>query len=121
MMTELPNNPPRILVVDDERSMREFLEIMLQKEGYQVSCAENGKAALELFREDRVDLIITDIRMTPVDGLEVLRQAKAIEPRTVVIIISAYASTETAVAAMKEGSLRLPSQTVQNRGDEGRH
>jgi two-component system response regulator PilR (NtrC family) len=104
MMTDLPNNPPRILVVDDERSMREFLEIMLQKEGYQVSCAENGKAALELFREDHVDLIITDIRMKPVDGLEVLRQAKAIEPRTVVIIISAYASTETAVAAMKEGA-----------------
>ncbi len=94
----------RILIVDDERSMREFLEIMLCKDGYVVQCAEDGKFALELFQREPFDLVITDIRMKPVDGLEVLRRCKAIAPQTVVIIISAYASTETAVAAMKEGA-----------------
>jgi two-component system response regulator PilR (NtrC family) len=96
--------PANILIVDDERSMREFLEIMLQKDGYHVACAESGKRALELFQQDSFDLVITDIRMKPVSGLEVLKQCKAISPSTIVIIISAYASTETAVAAMKEGA-----------------
>ncbi|ROQ91095.1 sigma-54-dependent transcriptional regulator [Desulfosoma caldarium] len=94
----------RILVVDDERSMREFLEIMLQKDGYAVRCAASGTEALNLLREQPFDLVITDIRMKPVDGLEVLRQCKQLSPRTVVIMISAYASTETAVAAMREGA-----------------
>lgn len=94
----------KILVVDDEKSMREFLEIMLEKDGYQVSSAESGAEALETIRKQRFDLVITDIRMKPIDGLEVLRQCKAISPSTAVIIISAYASAETAVVAMKEGA-----------------
>ncbi|MGQ9483728.1 MAG: sigma-54-dependent transcriptional regulator [Desulfosoma sp.] len=94
----------RILVVDDERSMREFLEIMLQKDGYAVRCAASGAEALNLLKEQSFDLVITDIRMKPVDGLEVLRQCKQLSPSTVVIMISAYASTETAVAAMREGA-----------------
>ncbi len=94
----------RILVVDDERSMREFLEIMLQKDGYAVHCAADGVEALNVLKKHTFDLVITDIRMKPIDGLEVLRQTKALSPNTVVIIISAYASTETAVAAMKEGA-----------------
>ncbi len=94
----------RILVVDDERSMREFLEIMLQKEGYVVHCAASGTEALKILKEQRFDLVITDIRMKPVDGLEVLRECKQLSPSTVVIMISAYASTETAVAAMREGA-----------------
>jgi two-component system, NtrC family, response regulator PilR len=94
----------KILVVDDEKSMREFLEIMLEKDGYEVSCAENGEEALEVIRKKRFDLVITDIRMQPIDGLEVLRQCKAVSPSTAVIIISAYASAETAVVAMKEGA-----------------
>ncbi len=96
--------PEKILVVDDEKSMREFLEIMLQKDGYQVSCAEGGEEALEALRREKFDLLITDIRMKPIDGLEVLRQCKTISPSTAVIIISAYASAETAVVAMKEGA-----------------
>ena len=104
MMNGSPKNTPKILVVDDERSMREFLEIMLHKDGYIVRCAENGKVALDLFQQEPFDLVITDIRMKPVDGLEVLRRCKAIAPQVVVIIISAYASTETAVAAMNEGA-----------------
>jgi two-component system, NtrC family, response regulator PilR len=104
MMNGSRGSTARILIVDDERSMREFLEIMLCKDGYVVQCAEDGRLALELFQRDPFDLVITDIRMKPVDGLEVLRRCKAIAPQAVVIIISAYASTETAVAAMKEGA-----------------
>lgn len=95
---------PKILIVDDEQSMREFLEIMLVKDGYDVRCAASGTEAIETLRKHKFDLVITDIRMRPVDGLEVLRQCRAIAPSTVVIIISAYASAETAVAAMKEGA-----------------
>lgn len=94
----------KVLVVDDEKSMREFLEIMLQKDGYEVSCAESGAEALKAIRQHKFDLVITDIRMKPIDGLEVLRQCKAISPSTAVIIISAFASAETAVVAMKEGA-----------------
>jgi two-component system, NtrC family, response regulator PilR len=94
----------KILVVDDEKSMREFLEIMLQKDGYQVSCAASGEEALAALRREKFELLITDIRMKPIDGLEVLKQCKTISPSTAVIIISAYASAETAVVAMKEGA-----------------
>lgn len=103
-MNPSSENPIKVLVVDDERSMREFLEIMLMKEGYEVQCAESGKKALELAHEEMFDLIITDIRMKPVSGLDVLKECKTLPYNPVVIMISAYASTETAVAAMKEGA-----------------
>jgi len=96
--------PPRILVVDDEKSMRELLEILLLKYGYSVVCAENGSEALPMLRSQSFDLVITDIRMKPVNGLEVLKHCKEIAPRTPVIMISAYASTELAVEAMNEGA-----------------
>jgi two-component system response regulator PilR (NtrC family) len=95
---------PRILVVDDERSMRELLEILLLKHGYNVECAENGSEALAAIGSQPFDLVITDIRMKPVNGLEVLKRCKEISPRTTVIMISAYASTELAVEAMNEGA-----------------
>jgi two-component system response regulator PilR (NtrC family) len=97
-------NPPKILVVDDERSMRELLEILLLKHGYDVQCAESGSEALDIFQSRSFDLVITDIRMKPVNGLEVLKRCKTISPRTAVIMISAYASTELAVEAMNEGA-----------------
>jgi two-component system response regulator PilR (NtrC family) len=93
-----------ILVVDDEQSMREFLEIMLAKDGYQVILAENGETACEILDKKHFDLIITDIRMKDVDGIGVLRKAKSVSPETTVIIISAFATAETAVEAMKEGA-----------------
>ena len=93
-----------ILVVDDERSMREFLEILLTKDGFRVTSAEGGRQAIEALQKESFDLVITDIRMKPINGLDVLKQCKAISPSTVVIIISAYASTEMAVAAMREGA-----------------
>ena len=94
----------RILVVDDENSMREFLEIMLNKEGYQVATAAGGGEAIDILEKKPFDLVITDIRMKEIDGLEVLKRCKELHPNTVVIMISAYASTSTAVEAMKWGA-----------------
>jgi len=95
---------PKILVVDDEKSMREFLDIMLAKEGYHVVSARDGEEACRILEKDRFDLVITDIRMKTIDGLGVLRKVKAVNPSTVVVLISAFATAETAVEAMKEGA-----------------
>jgi len=91
-------------VVDDEKSMREFLDIVLAKEGYHVVCAGDGEEACQVLEKGRFDLVITDIRMKTVDGLGVLRKVKEVSPSTVVVLISAFATAETAVEAMKEGA-----------------
>jgi two-component system response regulator PilR (NtrC family) len=93
-----------ILVVDDEKSIREMLEILLTREGYQVSTAGSGPEALTLFKKKPFSLVLTDIRMQPMDGLTLLKEIKAIHPQTEVIIISAFASQETAIEAMNEGA-----------------
>ena len=93
-----------ILVVDDERSMREFLDILLAKEGYEVSLAASGEEACKMLGEQQFDLLITDIKMKDIDGIAVLKKAKAISPDSIVIMISAFATAETAVEAMREGA-----------------
>jgi two-component system response regulator PilR (NtrC family) len=125
------SEPYKILVVDDDSGMRELLELLLLKHGYHVRCAESGSSAIEAIRNDSPDLVVTDIRMQPVNGLEVLKKCKTISPRTIVIMISAYASTELAVEAMNEGAydyfpkpfnndelLSVISNALHNRGDE---
>jgi two-component system, NtrC family, response regulator PilR len=94
----------RILVVDDEKSMRDLLSITLEKEGYDVLTAPGGELAIETLHRETVDAVITDLRMPKVDGLQVLRAAKEVSPDTAVIMITAVASTETAVEAMKLGA-----------------
>ncbi len=93
-----------ILIVDDELSMREFLEILLAKEGYRVRCAASGEEACSVLDGEIFDLVITDIRMDTVDGIGVLRKVKEVNSETPVIIISAFATAETAVEAMKDGA-----------------
>jgi len=95
---------PNLLIVDDDLSMREMLEVMLTSEGYRVACAEDGAKAIQMLSKKKYDLIISDIKMGPVGGLTVLREAKKRSPETVVIMISAFATTETAVEAMNEGA-----------------
>jgi len=94
----------KILVVDDEQSMREFLDIMLKKEGYKVSLASNGEEVLKYIDKDIFDLVLLDIRMPKMDGIAVLKKIKSTSPETVVIMITAYASADTAIKAMKEGA-----------------
>ncbi len=94
----------KILVADDEQSMREFLDIMLSKEGYKVTLASNGEEVLRLIENDIFDLALLDIRMPRIDGITALKKIKDASPETVVIMITAYASTDTAIKAMKEGA-----------------
>lgn len=94
----------KILVVDDERGMRELLTIMLQKEGFDVSSAGGGQEALEFISQRSYDIVITDIKMPNVTGIDVLKAVKETSPETIVIMITAYASTETAMDAMKLGA-----------------
>ncbi len=96
--------PPRILVVDDERSMREMLQIVLRREGYEVLLAENGRAAIDMLEREPVDLLISDIKMPDLSGVDVLRAAKKIDKDILGIMITAFASTDTAVEAMRLGA-----------------
>ncbi len=93
-----------ILVVDDERSMRDFLKILLVKEGYEVKTAPSGHQALEYIQEQSFDLVITDIRMDGMNGLELLNSIKEKHPALPVVIITAFASPDDAVFAMKNGA-----------------
>ncbi len=94
----------RVLIVDDEKGMRDFLSIMLKKEGYAVAVSESADKAAELIAKGDLDLVISDISMPGRSGLEVLKQTKATNPETPVIMITAYASTESAIEALKLGA-----------------
>src|SRR5947209_869378 len=96
--------PPRILVVDDERSMREMLAIVLRREGYEVLLAENGRTAIDVLEREPIDLLISDIKMPDLSGVDVLRAAKKADQDILGIMITAFASTETAVEAMRLGA-----------------
>jgi len=93
-----------ILVVDDELSMREFLSIFLEKHGYTVRTTANGEKALHMVQEEHFDLIISDIRMPGMSGLELLARIKALQPELTCILITAFASPDDAVLAMKNGA-----------------
>lgn len=94
----------KILVVDDEQSLREVLSIMLKRAGYAVTSVSDGEEAIEQVQKEIFDLVITDLRMPKVDGMEVLRAVKSASPETVVLIITAFATADSAVEAMKQGA-----------------
>ncbi|MBJ93313.1 MAG: Fis family transcriptional regulator [Rickettsiales bacterium] len=94
----------KILVVDDDLSLRQFLSIMIKRAGYECRTASRGEEALELMAADPADVVVTDLNMDGLDGMDVLRRVHADWPDTEVVMITAYATTENAVAAMKEGA-----------------
>lgn len=94
----------KILVVDDDQGMREFLEIMLSREGYVVSTVDSAEKALNVCRKEKFNLVITDLKMPKMDGIEFLKRLKDIEQEIMVILITAFASAETALFAMNEGA-----------------
>ncbi len=104
----------RILVVDDELSMRELLEFMLEKEDYSVISAANGKEALAKIKKEPYDLLLCDIRLGDMTGLEVLKASKKANPHVTVIMISAFATTETAVEAMNQGAFDYVPKPFEN-------
>ena len=105
---------PTILVVDDELSMREFLEMLLVQEGYKVLLANNGKQAVALIEKHSFDIVLSDIRLGDLTGLDVLRAAKKKDSETVVVLISAYSTTEIAVEAMNEGAFDFVPKPFDN-------
>jgi two-component system NtrC family response regulator len=94
----------RILIVDDEKVQREILEGFLVKQGYEAMAAEDGQKALEKFKSGAFDLVLTDYRMPGMDGIQLLREVRRLQPETIVVIMTAYGTVGTAVAAMKEGA-----------------
>lgn len=94
----------KILVVDDEQSLREVLSIMLKRAGYVVTGVADGEEAIEHLNKEIFDLVITDLRMPKVDGMEVLKAVKSASPETVVLVITAFATADSAVEAMKQGA-----------------
>ncbi|MDY7019421.1 MAG: sigma-54 dependent transcriptional regulator [Chloroflexota bacterium] len=94
----------KILVVDDEAIVRESLCDWLSDLGYQLFSAENGPKALEIIKKEHPGIAITDLMMPGMDGIELMRRAKEIQPNIEVVIITAYGSIPTAIAAMKEGA-----------------
>ncbi len=94
----------RVLVVDDEKDICKALEFLLSGEGYAVRTAASGEEAVELLRKEDFDVVLTDLKMDGLDGIGVLEESKKLSPETAVILMTAYASVESAVAAMKKGA-----------------
>jgi DNA-binding NtrC family response regulator len=97
-------NAPRITVIDDEPLMRITVQDALTAEGYKVTAAETGEKGLTLLREKQADILITDLKLPDVDGIQILKEVKTVSPETQVIMITAYGSIDSAVTAMKEGA-----------------
>ncbi len=103
--------PLRILIAEDEKNIGDLLTELLEQEDREITLVQNGLEALGKLKEGRFDLLITDLMMPEVDGMEVLHHAKKLHPDIMVIIITGYASLETAIQAVKEGAydyLRKP-------------
>lgn len=96
---------PQILVVDDEPAVRHFLKVILQRMGYEVETASGGGEALERTKERSFDVVLTDLIMPRMDGLELIREVKKLSPDTEVVVITGYPSSESIVAATRAGAV----------------
>ena len=101
----------RVLVVDDEPSMRQMLSFALRREGYEVSTAEDGRAALQALQDGSFDIVITDVRMPELSGVDVLREAKRVDPSVSIIMMTAYGSKETVLEALRLGATDYVEKT----------
>src|SRR3990172_13371709 len=101
---ELKMEKPRIIVVDDEESMGKFMQIMLSKEGYEVTAVQSGSEALQELKNKRFDLVIADLMMPKMDGIKLLSEVRNIDPDLSFIVMTAFASVDTAIDAMKKGA-----------------
>ena len=94
----------KILVIDDQRSIRNTLKDILELEGYEVELAENGKDGIEIFLESKYDLVLSDIKMPEMDGLEVLSKIMEVHSDVPVVMISGHGNIDTAVESIKKGA-----------------
>ena len=104
-----------ILIVEDDPRVGESIRLLLKKRGYETLLASNGKEALPLFRQKMVDLVITDLLMPKMDGIELLEAVKSLKPETEVIVISAQGTIEKAVQAMKLGAFDFIEKPINPR------
>jgi DNA-binding NtrC family response regulator len=102
--TTMSKERTRILVVDDEEIVRESLTAWLEKDGYTLGTAPDGETAIERIKNERWSILLVDLKMPRIDGLQVLEAARKIQPEAVAVIMTAYATVDTAVAAMKTGA-----------------
>src|ERR1043165_462877 len=99
------NGPPeRVLIVDDEEHVCALFQRILQKDGYEVECAANGEEGLALLERRPFDLVITDLKMPGMDGMELLKRGRALRPATTFVMLTAFGTVQNAVEAMKEGA-----------------
>ncbi len=96
--------PPHILVMEDDVNVAKALEMVLTEEGYDVNLAGTGALALEAFKQKRYDLLVADLRLPDMDGIEVIKKVKVEKPEMEVIVITGYGTTSKAVKAMKLGA-----------------
>jgi len=96
--------PPHILVMDDEVSVAKGLEMILTDEGYEVDLALTGRDALQVFGKKEIDLLVADLRLPDIDGMDVIRTVKEQRPQTGVVVITGYASVNSAVESMRWGA-----------------
>jgi two-component system, NtrC family, response regulator HydG len=96
--------PGKVLVVDDQRNMRATTALVLRQAGYDVAEAEDGSAAIQRLQGETFDVVLTDLRMGAVDGIEVLSRAVEASPSTQVIVMTAYGTIESAVEAVRRGA-----------------
>ncbi|MEM7587435.1 MAG: sigma-54 dependent transcriptional regulator, partial [Acidobacteriota bacterium] len=107
----------RVLIVDDEEGIREFLAEALEDDGHQATRAEDGVAALGVLGRESFELMITDLKMPGLDGMELVRKARAQQPEMEVIVLTAYGTVETAVEAMKLGAFDYLQKPLSGPGE----
>ncbi|MEI7636452.1 MAG: response regulator [Syntrophus sp. (in: bacteria)] len=103
-MEDLKKMPKHILVVDDEKSIRDILMDYLNEYGYEVTCAGSGQEALKIYKQGRFDVILSDLLMEPMDGLELLNKIREINPDAIFIMITGYPSIKSSIEAIKKGA-----------------
>ncbi len=94
----------KVLIIDDERTLRHFLRLNLQEQGYQVTEAGDGKTAMKLIDRERFEVALVDLHLTDMDGLDIMRYLRKVAPRTSVIILTGYATVDSAVEALRQGA-----------------
>lgn len=104
LVTASADNKRKVLVVDDEGGMRHMLSVLLEREGYAIDTAEDGRMGLEKIRDNDYDLVLCDIRMPEMDGLSFLEESKKVKTDLPVIMMSAFGNVDTAIEAMKKGA-----------------
>lgn len=104
-----------ILVVDDEKNQREILETILSGEGYDVTTASSGEAAMKFVESRRFDLVLTDLKMTGMSGLDLLKELTNFDKSIIVILLTAHGSVDSAVDAMRLGCVRVSAETLRQR------